>query len=221
MPPRYPYPWTGGTRSFCPPRYPGDWGDSSFSLLVPCGLVGLSHVSPPGTLRTESSKVASHRLNPEDWHWYSDDLWSTPINRTVNKKPLVFREARRLCSGRQDGLQQGYTPSTYTMDVHQTAHTRNKRYRRALHQAFLSGCVTGWNVSRVSRSLIKSTLQIYQVCLLCSGGSPQATPTSSRRQSRGQSLKKIAYSSYIYSHLNSAICLICISLAVGIRKSHL
>ena len=82
---------TGGTQSFQPPRYPVDWrdsvrfapqvpcglaGPSPFSPQVPCGLVGLGRFGPPGTLRTESSKMtrSGESLSPEDWYWYSDEL---------------------------------------------------------------------------------------------------------------------------------------------------
>ena len=65
--------WTGGTRYFLPPRHP----TQPFSTQVPCGWVGLSYFSPPGTLRTESSKMTrtGESLSPEDWYWYSGDLW--------------------------------------------------------------------------------------------------------------------------------------------------
>ena len=52
-----------------------------FGPQVPWGLVGLSHFRPPGTLRTESSKRtrAGESLSPEEWYWFSGDLWTTVL----------------------------------------------------------------------------------------------------------------------------------------------
>ena len=49
--------WTGGTPYFLCPRYPGTGGTQSFQPPGTLWTVGLSHFSPPGTLRTDSSKL--------------------------------------------------------------------------------------------------------------------------------------------------------------------
>ena len=50
---RYPEDWRDSVLSAS--RYPGDWRDWVISApQAPCGLVGLSHFSPPGTLGTDS-----------------------------------------------------------------------------------------------------------------------------------------------------------------------